>query len=153
MMKTNKLSFNTMVSYFRSKPLRIVFIVLWIIFVYLIIAAGFRPDPYLLKVRNIPPPHPYPIVLVLILLGSMVLHLSLLVAVDIYRRSRWKLLTMLMVTAPFLLVFGIMGMHAPPPMTAMIRWLFLSMILFLLLCVWQCGAYFYNRFYNKSSNR
>ena len=149
-MKTNKLSFNTMISYFRSRPLRIVFIVLWIIFVYLIIAAGFRPDPYLLNVRNIPPPHPYPIVLVLILLGSMVLHLSLLVAVDIYRRNPWKLLTMLMVTVPFLLFFGIMGMHAPPPMTAMIRWLLLSITLFLLLCIWQSSTYFYNKFLAKT---
>ena len=51
----------TIMSYFCSKPLRVVFTILWIIFVGLIITLGFSTNPYLLHVQNIPPPRPYPI--------------------------------------------------------------------------------------------
>ena len=72
--KTHKGFAKTTMGYFRSKPLRVVFTILWIIFVGLIITLGFSTDPYLLHVQNIPLPHPYPIELVVILIIGMPVH-------------------------------------------------------------------------------
>ena len=130
-------------SYFCSKPLRVVFTILWIIFVGLIITLGFSTNPYLLHVQNIPPPHPYPIELVVILIMAMLFHLSLLVTMD----SRWKFFAMLLTSILFLFGFGMMAMHAPPSLGGMIFWTFLSSLLFLLLCFRQVCLFFLRRFF------
>lgn len=132
-------------SYFCSKPLRVVFTILWIIFVGLIITLGFSTNPYLLHVQNIPPPHPYPIELVVILIMAMLFHLSLLVTMDVYMDSRWKFFAMLLTSILF--GFGMMAMHAPPPLGGMIFWTFLSSLLFLLLCFRQVCLFFLRRFF------
>ena len=136
-------------SYFCSKPLRVVFTILWIIFVGLIITLGFSTDPYLLHVQNIPPPHPYPIELVVILIMAMLFHLSLLVTMDVYMDSRWKFFAMLLTSILF--GFGMMAMHAPPSLGGMIFWTFLSSLLFLLLCFRQVCLFFLRRFFRRES--
>ena len=135
--------------YFRSKPLRVVFTILWIIFVGLIITLGFSTDPYLLHVQNIPPPYPYPIELVVILIMAMLFHLSLLVTMDVYMDSRWKFFAMLLTSILF--GFGMMAMHAPPSLGGMIFWTFLSSLLFLLLCFRQVCLFFLRRFFRRES--
>lgn len=132
-------------SYFCSKPLRVVFTILWIIFVGLIITLGFSTNPYLLHVQNIPPPHPYPIELVVILIMAMLFHLSLLVTMDVYMDSRWKFFAMLLTSILF--GFGMMAMHAPPSLGGMIFWTFLSSLLFLLLCFRQVCLFFLDDFF------
>ncbi|MGP5175459.1 hypothetical protein [Psychrobacter immobilis] len=141
----------TTMSYFRSKPLRVVFAILWIIFVGLIITLGFSTDPYLLHVQNIPLPHPYPIELVVILIIGMLFHLSLLVTMDVYMDSRWKFFTMLGTSILFLFGSGMMAMHAPPSLGGMIFWTFLSSLLFLLLCFWQVCLFVLRRFFRIES--
>lgn len=141
---------NAGIIYFRAKPLRLVFAILWCIFVYLIISSGFSPDSYLLHVRGVPAPHPYPTNLVLLLSGVMVLHLILLITTDIFIRSGWKFFIMLIVTIPFFLYFGMLAMHASSPLTMMIVWQFLAFLLFLILCTWQTGLFFHDKlFANK----
>ncbi|WP_299186557.1 hypothetical protein [uncultured Psychrobacter sp.] len=148
--KTHKRFAKTVMNYFRSKPLRVVFAILWIFFVGLIIALGFEPNPYALHVLDDPEPHSYPIELVVILLMATLFHLSLLVTLDIYMRSRWKLLAMLVTSVLFLLYFGMMAMHAPPSLGGMIFWTFLSSLLFLLLCFWQVCLFVLRRFLGRS---
>ena len=147
--KTHRGFAKTTVSYFRSKPLRVVFTILWIIFVGLIITLGFSTDPYLLHVQNIPPPYPYPIELVVILIMAMLFHLSLLVTMDVYMDSRWKFFAMLLTSILF--GFGMMAMHAPPSLGGMIFWTFLSSLLFLLLCFRQVCLFFLRRFFRRES--
>lgn len=144
--KTHKGFAKTTMSYFRSKPLRVVFTILWII-----ITLGFSTDPYLLHVQNIPPPHPYPIELVVILIMAMLFHLSLLVTMDVYMGSRWKFFAMLLTSILFLFGFGMMAMHAPPSLGGMIFWTFLSSLLFLLLCFRQVCLFFLRRFFRRES--
>ena len=147
--KTHKGFAKTTMGYFRSKPLRVVFTILWIIFVGLIITLGFSTDPYLLHVQNIPPPYPYPIELVVILIMAMLFHLSLLVTMDVYMDSRWKFFAMLLTSILF--GFGMMAMHAPPSLGGMIFWTFLSSLLFLLLCFRQVCLFFLRRFFRRES--
>ena len=147
--KTHKGFIKTTMGYFRSKPLRVVFTILWIIFVGLIITLGFSTNPYLLHVQNIPPPHPYPIELVVILIMAMLFHLSLLVTMDVYMDSRWKFFAMLLTSILF--GFGMMAMHAPPSLGGMIFWTFLSSLLFLLLCFRQVCLFFLRRFFCRES--
>ena len=45
-MKINARSAKVAITYFRSKPLRILFAILWAVFVYQIISAGFSSDPF-----------------------------------------------------------------------------------------------------------
>ena len=149
--KTHRGFGKTTMSYFRSKPLRVVFAILWIIFVGLIITLGFSTDLYLLHFQNIPLPHPYPIELVVILIIGMLFHLSLLVTMDVYMDSRWKFFTMLGTSILFLFGFGMMAMHAPPSLSGMIFWTFLSSLLFLLLCLWQVYLCVLRRFFRRES--
>ena len=127
-------SLKTITDYIRAKPLQIIYTVLWGFFVYNIVMAGFSPDPYLINVRNIPPPHPYPTGLVVFLVGAMILQLALLIGLDYYLNSRWKHLFMLIISILFLLYFGMMSMHAPPALTWMIMWQLLSFILLSIVC-------------------
>lgn len=150
-MKTNGLPVKVIVSYFRAKPLRIIFAVLWVLFVGLIITLGFSTDPYLLHVQNIPPPHLYPIELVVILVMAMLFHLSLLVTIDVYMDNRWKFFAMLLTSILFLFGFGMMAMHAPPSLGGMIFWTFLSSLLFLFLCFWQVYLFLLRRFFRRES--
>lgn len=150
-MKTNGLSVKAIASYFRANPLRIIFAVLWVLFVGLIIASGFEPNPYALHVLDVPEPYSSPIELVVILVMAMLFHLSLLVTMDVYMDSRWKLFAMLITSVLFLLYFGMMAMHAPPSLGGMIFWTFLSSLLFLLLCFWQVCLFVLRRSFGRES--
>ena len=150
-MKTKPISINPTIAYFKLKPLRIIFAILWIVFVYQIIASGFRADPYLLHVRGIPAPHPYPRDLVTILICTIILHITFLVTTDALMRSRWKYFLMLIITMPFLFYFAAVSMHAPPPLTYMVMWLLLSFLIFLALCIWQVLSFLYSKFQNSNS--
>ncbi|MBE0440723.1 MAG: hypothetical protein ACTH7W_00795 [Psychrobacter sp.] len=132
----------TVVSYFRSKPLRIVFASVWAFFVGLIITSGFGPHPYALEMLDAPEPHAYAMGLVVTLVVAMLFHLSFLVTIDVYMRSQWKFFTMLIVTTFFLLFFGMMVIHAPAPLGWMIAWSFLSFLLFLVICFCQACLFF-----------
>ncbi|AMN50138.1 hypothetical protein [Psychrobacter sp. P2G3] len=148
--KTHKRFAKTTMSYFRSKPLRVVFAILWVLFVGIIIALGFEPNPYALHVLDVPEPYSYPIELVVILVMAMLFHLSLLVTMDVYMDRRWKLFAMLITSVLFLLYFGMMAMHAPPSLGGMIFWTFLSSLLFLLLCFWQACLFVLRRFFSRA---
>ena len=141
-MSTKKMSIKTVASYFRSKPLRIVFASVWALFVGLIITLGFEPNPHELQMLDAPEPHSYDIELVVILVVAMLFHLSFLVTIDVYMRSQWKFFTMLMITMLFLLCFGMVAMHAPPSLGCMIFWTFLSFLLFLVICFCQACSFF-----------
>lgn len=147
--KTHKGFAKTTMSYFRSKPLRVVFAISWIIFVGLIITSGFKPNPYAQHVLDNPDPYSYPIVLVVILVVAMLVHLSLLVTIDVYMHSRWKLLIMLIITTLFLIFFGMMALHAQPPLGTMIAWTFLSFLLLLVLCFWQACLFILRRVFRR----
>ena len=141
-MSTKKITIKTVASYFRSKPLRFFFAILWVVFVYQIIMSGFEPNPYALEMIDAPEPHSYDIELVVILVVAMLFHLSFLVTIDVYMRSQWKFFTMLIVTTFFLLFFGMMVIHAPAPLGWMIAWTFLSFLLFLVICFCQTCSFF-----------
>jgi hypothetical protein len=147
-MKTKRLSIKSVKAYFYAKPLRIAFAVLWLFFVSQIITSGFLPNPYALPDDN-PEPHSYSMALVIILMISIILHLSLLVVIDVYMRSGWKFLIMLMITASFLTYFGMMAIHAPPSLSWMIMWTFLSFILFLILCFCQTFLFILRRSFGR----
>ena len=136
------MSIKTVASYFRSKPLRIVFASVWALFVGLIITSGFEPNPHELQMLDAPEPHSYDIELVVILVVAMLFHLSFLVTIDVYMRSQWKFFTMLIITTLFLICFGMVAMHAPPSLGCMIFWTFLSFLLFLVICFCQACSFF-----------
>lgn len=106
--------FKASAHYLRSSRLRIIFVTIWVIFVLLIIKAGFEPNPHALPENDLIETHTYPMDLVMLLVGVMALQLSLLVVVDIYIKSHWKLLPMLLIAVLFLGYFGLWAMHAPP---------------------------------------
>ena len=141
-MSTKKMSIKTVASYFRSKPLRIVFASVWALFVGLIITLGFEPNPHELQMLDAPEPHSYDIELVVILVVAMLFHLSFLVTIDVYMRSQWKFFTMLIITTLFLLCFGMVAMHAPPSLGFMVFWTFLSFLLFSVICFCQACTFF-----------
>ena len=142
-------SMKSITGYFHAKPLRVVFIILWLIFVCLIITSGFSPNPYALPTDGGPKPHAYAIESVVILMIAMIVHISLLVIMDVYMRSGWKYLLMLMTTALFLICFGMMAIHAPPSLVWMITWTFLSFILFLILCFHQVFLFVLRRRFGR----
>ena len=150
-MSTKKITIKTVASYFRSKPLRIVFASVWALFVGLIITSGFEPNPYALEMLDAPEPHSYAIELVVILVVAMLFHLSFLVTIDVYMRSQWKFFTMLIITTLFLLCFGMVAMHAPPSLGCMIFWTFLSFLLFLVICFCQACLFLLHRFVGRKS--
>ncbi|MBP3945384.1 hypothetical protein [Psychrobacter sp. K31L] len=141
-MSTKKITIKTVASYFRSKPLRIVFASVWALFVGLIITSGFEPNPYALEMLDAPEPHSYDIELIVMLVVAMLFHLSFLVTIDVYMRSQWKFFTMLIITTLFLLCFGMVAMHTPPSLGCMIFWTFLSFLLFLVICFCQACSFF-----------
>lgn len=142
-------SMKSITGYFRAKPLRVVFAILWLIFVCLIITSGFSPNPYALSTDGSPKPHTYAIESVIILMIAMIVHISLLVIMDVYMRSGWKYLLMLMTTALFLICFGMMAIHAPPSLVWMITWTFLSFILFLILCFHRVFLFVLRQSFNR----
>ena len=141
-MSTKNTPIKTVVSYFQNKPPRLFFAILWVVFIYQIIISGFEPNPYDLQVLDASVPLSYPIDLVVILVIAMLFHLSFLVTIDVYMRSRWKFFTMLIITTLFLLCFGMVAMHAPPSLVCMIFWTFLSFLLFLVICFCQACSFF-----------
>ena len=150
-MSTKKITIKTVASYFRSKPLRIVFASVWALFVGLIITSGFEPNPYALEMLDAPKPHSYDIELIVMLVVAMLFHLSFLVTIDVYMRSQWKFFTMLIITTLFLLCFGMVAMHAPPSLGCMIFWTFLSFLLFLVICFCQACLFLLQRFFGRKS--
>ena len=150
-MKTEIPSIKAVTGYFKAKPLRIVFAILWALFVGLIINSGFEPNPYALEMLDAPEPHSYDIELIVMLVVAMLFHLSFLVTIDIYMRSQWKFFTMLIITTLFLLCFGMVAMHAPPSLGCMIFWTFLSFLLFLVICFCQACLFLLQRFFGRKS--
>lgn len=140
----------TVVSYFRSKPLRFFFASVWAFFVGLIITSGFEPNPYALEMLDAPEPHAYAMELVVILVVAMLFHLSFLVTIDVYMRSQWKFFTMLIITTFFLIYFGMMVIHAPAPLGWMIAWSFLSFLLFLVICFCQACLFFLRSVFRRT---
>ena len=141
-MITKNTPIKTVVSYFRNKPPRFFFAILWVVFVYQIIMSGFELNPYELQVLDASVPLSYPIEIVVILVVSMLFHLSFLITIDVYMRSQWKFFTMLIITTLFLLCFGMVAMHAPPSLVCMIFWTFLSSLLLLVICLCQACSFF-----------
>ena len=140
-MSTKKISIKTVASYFRNKPPRLFFAILWVVFVYQIIMSGFKPNPYDLQVLDAGVPLSYPITLVVILVIAMLFHLSFLVTIDVYMRSQWKFFTMLFMTTLFLFFFDIINLHTPP-LSWIIIWSFLSFLLLLVICFCQACSFF-----------
>lgn len=145
----SKLSIETIASYFRSKPLRLVFAILWILFVGLIIFSGFEPSPHSFDMYTDDNAKPYQTGLILFLITAMVLHLILLFISDFLMNDNWKLYAMLLITIPFLLYFGMLAMHAPPSLIVMIMWTLLSFLIFLVLSFWQACLIILRRFFRK----
>lgn len=148
-MTGNRLFVKAIMSYFRSKPLRIFFTVLWFIFVCLIIFLGSEPSPHSFDIYDDNTPEPYQTGLVVFLITAMVLHLAALIIIDILMHSNWKLPLMLLITMLFLLYFGMLAMHASPSLVWMIFWTFLSSLLFLLLCFWQVYLFVLRRIFRR----
>lgn len=137
---------DAIVSYFRSKPLRILFAILWAIFVYQIISAGFSPDSFSRYDSSGSTAHLYPMNLIKTLISVMVLHLILLLAIDIFMQSGWRFLIMLVMTIPFLFYFILFIVHASPPMVWMVFWQLSASFIFLVLCIWQVFSFLYSKF-------
>ena len=130
--------------YFRAKPLRLVFAILWVIAIYRIIISGFVPDPYSLH-SSVPLPHPYPSGFVTFLIIIMCVQAVLVWLLDDFIHSSFKLLPMLFVVIGGLFVGSIFAMHAPPPIGAFVIWQALSFVMLLLLGIWQAGLFLYNK--------
>lgn len=129
---TTRSIFKAFIHYFQASRLRIIFVTIWAIFVLLIIKAGFEPNPHAFPESDLIETHTYPMDLVMLLVGVMALQLSLLVVVDIYIKSHWKLLPMLLIAVLFLGYFGLWAMHAPPTVGWLIVWqslLFLTLLI------------------------
>ena len=129
-------------SYFRSKPLKVAFVILWVAAVYHIIISGFDPDPYLLH-RSVPLPHPYPSDFVTSLLVIMCVQAALAWLIDYFTNSVFKLISMLAVVIGGLFIGGIFAMHAPPPIGAFINWQLLCMGMILTLCLYRIIPFLY----------
>ena len=140
----------SIITYLRSKPLRIVFTILWSIFVFLIIFSGSEPSPHSFDIYYDNPPEPYQTGLVLLLVTAMALHLALLAISDVLIRGNWKFFVMLLITILFLLYFGRFAMHAQPSLVLMIMWTLLSFLIFLLLYFWQACLFLLKRFFRRS---
>ena len=145
-MKTKVTSKNPMIAYFSAKPLRILFAILWAIFVYQIISAGFSSDPFSRYDSSGRTAHLYPMDLMKTLISVMVLHLILLLAIDIFMHSGWKFLIMLVITIPFLFYFILFIVHASPPMAWMVFWQLSASLIFLVLCIWQVFSFLRSKF-------
>ncbi|PNK61194.1 hypothetical protein [Psychrobacter sp. FDAARGOS_221] len=134
----------SVIAYIKAHPFKVVFVILWALFVYQIIMAGYRPNPFALRYMDSPEPQPYATGLVVTLNVIMLLHLAVLAAIDFYMRSRWKFGLMLIVTLPLMFFFGMMIMHAPPALVWMMMWTVLACAYLLLTCIWQVCRYLYN---------
>ena len=148
-MKINARSAKVAITYFRSKPLRILFAILWAVFVYQIISAGFSSDPFSRYDSSGSSAHLYPMDLTKTLISVMVLHLILLLAIDIFMHSGWKFLIMLVITIPFLfyfILFILFIVHASPPIAWMVFWQLSSSLIFLVLCIWQVFSFLRSKF-------
>lgn len=89
------------------------------------------PDPYLEKVRLIPPPHPYPMKSVVATVGLMALQVLLLQLVlrpASYRRCWGRSLVALAISCGFLVAAGLGAMHAPPHFGIYMLWLALLIV-------------------------
>lgn len=137
-----------MISYFRSKPLRVVFAILWVLFLSLIILSGSKPSPHSFDMYN-NSSEPYQTGLVVFLIAAMILHLILLFVSDFLIRGNWKFCVMLFITTLFLLYFGMLAMHAQPSLALMIMWTLLSFLIFLILCFWQVCILILRRFFRR----
>ncbi len=105
-----------------------------------VVVAGFLPNPYLMYVRNIAPPHGYPLDIVLWLLLLITIQGLLSYAIlrpASYRRSYWRAWAVLLLALPFSLLAVVSAMHAPPPVVAYIYWSFAVIAGALALALWS----------------
>lgn len=105
-----------------------------------VIAAGFLPNPYLMYVRNIAPPHGYPLDTVLWLLLLITIQGVLSWAVlrpASYRRSFGRAWAAMLLALPFNLFAIVSAMHAPPPVVAYIYWSWCVIAAAMLLGLWS----------------
>lgn len=149
-MKPKATSTNPIINYFRSKPLRIVVAVLWVVFIGLIIFSGFKPSPHSFDMYTDNNSEPYQTGLIVFLVTAMIFHLILLFISDVLIHDNWKFCVMLLITTPFLLYFGRVAMHAPPSLSLIIMWTFLSFLIFLVLCFWQVCLFFLRRVFRRA---
>lgn len=117
----------------------------WLLGILAVVHAGFRPDPYLEYVRQIPPPHPYPTSTVLWIAAFITIQAGIVMAILrpwSYRHS-WGRATIALSISLGFLAYAILGsMHAPPPLTVYLLWLmgFCSIMLGLLIASIVDGA-------------
>jgi len=108
-----------------------VFVLLWIAAVVKIVMAGDIPNPMALEPSQ---QKAYNFNLVITLLIVMCLHGGALLALDVYIKSYWKLVYMLIITTLPLLFFGFMLIHAPEALLWLIAWLAASFLMLFFIC-------------------
>ena len=103
----------------------------WALGIIAVVLAGFRTDPYLEHVREIPPPHPYPGSTVLWIAAFITIQSAVAIAVLrpwSYHRS-WGRAGVAATTSFGFLVLGIFtSMHAPPAHAIYLLWLLAAFI-------------------------
>ena len=104
---------------------------MWIAAAIKIIMAGSVPNAMALEPSR---QEGYNFGLVIILLVVMCVHGSALLALDVYMKSYWKFVCMLMVTTLPLFFFGVMLIHAPEALFWLILWLAASFLALFLIC-------------------
>ena len=119
---------------------KIALLVGWLLGVVAVILAGFRPDPYLEHVRQIPPPHPYPTFTVLWILAFITAQTGLALTVLrpwSYWHSWGRAAIAFALSLGFLAIAILGAMHAPPPHAAYLLWLATFCVAMLGLFVWS----------------
>lgn len=91
-----------------------------------VVLAGFKTDPYLEHVRQIPPPHPYPtftVTWIVLFITIQTVLANVILRPRSYRHS-WGRAALALATSLGFLAFAILGaMHAPPPHAMYLWWL------------------------------
>ena len=92
-----------------------------IVGILMVLVAGFQPNPYLIKVRNIQPPHPYPWEVVGCAIGLMLVH-TLISKMIIKTRSLVRVSLALLICTVFLVIGMVGSMHAPLAWVIYVVW-------------------------------
>ena len=114
--------------------------VIWLLGVLVVLWTARWPNPYVVHVVGIPPPHPYPLIDVLWVVVLMTLQIGAQVLVlrpQTYSRSWGRSLIAAAVTIPFLAFASLLAMHAPPYTFVYLWWMILTMLGLLALSVWS----------------
>jgi hypothetical protein len=115
----------------------------WLTALATILWTARWPDPYLVHVRHIPPPHPYPTAGVLWVLGFATLEIVLLSVTlrpQSYSLSWRRALISLGIAIGFLCYGGLGAMHAPPYFFFYLWWLILLVVALLVLFIWSTSV-------------